>query len=250
MKTKNIFVFFPLFLCLLRASVTYADAAIADFVPEKQDESSLNAGSILPLIKSGVEPAVGDDTEIDNAQLEFLARTLITEKQRLEELELEHKKLFDEIMAQPLSESGVRNQEPGAGTWDLGLRTQDSLTQVPEIDFKGLKPEGNVDLLGTADSLYKLAQYEAALQIYQSIDPEKTSEEDNSWILYQTANCYKNLNQFDNALNTCQKLQTKYPNTYSAKEAHWFLEDLRWWKQWYEKARATLNVQEAMRTEQ
>ncbi len=282
MKTKNIFVFLAIFLCLLNAPacterserVVYADAAIADSVPEKQlDESfdklpvetpdvsnetqpitqhgqtktSLSVPPVMPADGQITFPDEGDntETEIDDARLEFLTQTLAIEKQRLEELELEHKKLFDEVAALSLNE--VKEQPPiasGVGSLESGVRTQDSLTQVPETDFKGLKPEGNVDLLGTADGLYKLSQYEAALQIYQSIDPEKTSEEDNGWILYQTANCCRNLNQFDNALKTYQTLLAKYPNTCPAKEAHWYLEDLNWWKQWYEKAKVTLSAKE------
>lgn len=279
MKTRSTFVFLTIFLCLLNAPacterserVVYADAAIADLVPEKQlDESFDKLPVEMPNIseesvvnesenqeqrlsthdsndtnRQSPETVEGDDTELDDARLEFLTQTLATEKQRLEELELEHKKLFDEVAA--LSSNEVKEQPPiesGVGSRESGLRTQDSLTQVPEIDFKGLKPEGNVDLLGTADGLYKLSQYEAALQIYQSIDPEKTSEEDNGWILYQTANCCRNLNQFDNALKTYQTLLAKYPNTCPAKEAHWYLEDLNWWKQWYEKAKVTLSAKE------
>lgn len=207
--------------------------------------------------RQNLEHADEDDAEIDDSRLELLSQALTTEKQRLEELELEHKKLFDEVMTKPHSESGVRSQGSGVGIRDSGLTTHDSLTQVPEIDFKGLRPGElkaststedrrsrddllltepfNADLLGTADGLYKLSQYEAALQTYQSIDPEKASEEDNAWILYQTANCYRILNQVNNALNTYQKLQKKYPNTCPAKEAQWYLDDLNWWKQWHEK---------------
>ncbi|MBI4008111.1 MAG: tetratricopeptide repeat protein [Planctomycetes bacterium] len=221
---------------MLNIPIVYADAVVADDVPIEQQDSRLATH----------DPAEEDYTEIDDERFEFLTQTLTTEKQRLEELESEHKKLFDEVVASPsVGQQGFNDNkrelsekylltEPEQDT-AASLSKSKAFEQISEIDSKGLESEGNVDLLGTADGLYKLSQYEVALQTYQSIDPEKRSEEDNAWILYQTANCYINLNQVDNALTTYQKLQEKYPNAYPAKEAQWYVEDLNWWKQWHEK---------------
>lgn len=259
MKAKNIFVSLVIFLYLLEAPAAYADADVSDFVPQKQDEANndvIEESAQLAEVQIVLPDTNAIDNSvpeiIDDARLELLAQTLIAEKQRLAELELEHEKLLDEIMAQPqqdYTDKGDTLTEEHLlttvrqDTVDSSSRNE-TFEHVPEIDFNDLKPEGNVDLLGTADGLYKLLQYEAALQIYRSIDPEKTSKDDYAWILCQITNCCRNLNQFDNALNTCQELLAKYPDTYPAKEAQWYLESLNWWKQWYEKANVALDVKE------
>ncbi|MGR3310856.1 MAG: tetratricopeptide repeat protein [Candidatus Brocadiales bacterium] len=203
-----------------------------------------------------------DEDGGDEEGLESMANTLVVEKQRLAELELAHKELLDRIVASAsdkqkedtLSEKHLLTTgRQGTATSSFRDETFEQmqllLSSSPKIDFKDFKPKGNIDLLGTADGLYKLLQYETALQIYKSIGLEKTGAEDNSWVLYQISNCYRNLNKFDDALNTYNEILAKYPDTYPAKEAHWYLEDLNWWKQWYGKAEVVRSARETTKSQ-
>jgi tetratricopeptide (TPR) repeat protein len=225
----------------LQAGIAAGQAAMEKIL---DDESSQSA-----------EPLKGEDTEFDDVQLAYLTRTLRAEKQRLEDLTLEHKKLFEEVMARlqqdHSDDEGVLSEEHLLTTVKQDAMAassrREALERASKVDFKDLKPEANVDLLGTADGLYKLLQYETALKVYLSIDPEKTREEDNAWILCQITNCYKNLKQFDNAVTTCEELLAKYPKSYPAKEANWNLENLNWWKQWYGKAKLSLEMKEKIK---
>lgn len=235
--------------------------------------ANLLSESVLGEVDKAIieEPVVGapqlraptDEYGGDEEGLEFMANTLAVEKQRLAELELAHKELLDGMVASAsdkqkeedtlskkhLLTTGRQGTAASSFRDETFEQMQLLLSSSPKIDFKDFKPKGNIDLLGTADGLYKLLQYETALQIYKSIGLEKTSEEDNSWILYQISNCYRNLNQFDDALNTYNEILAKYPDTYPAKEAHWYLEDLNWWKQWHEKAEDMRSARETTKSQ-
>jgi tetratricopeptide (TPR) repeat protein len=79
-----------------------------------------------------------------------------------------------------------------------------------------------------AENLYKLGEYETALDIYQLITKNNITKDKKMWISYQTANCYRKLNSYNKAVEAYSDMQEVYEGTYWAKQAQWYIQDIKW----------------------
>ena len=99
-------------------------------------------------------------------------------------------------------------------------------------------------ILLLADLEYKTGNSQAALKLYKFYyDTYSKIEKDNpnnTWVLYQIGNCYRNLEKYDEAINTYKKLiQTYSSEDPWVKNAKWKLDDTIW----YIRYKANLNDQ-------
>ncbi|MDR4505501.1 MAG: hypothetical protein MRK01_12045 [Candidatus Scalindua sp.] len=81
-----------------------------------------------------------------------------------------------------------------------------------------------------AENLYKMEEYQLSLDIYKLIKVEE-AEENGSWIKYQIANCYRNLKQFDKAVEMYKEVDKEFEGSYWAKQSQWYIQDIEWRKE-------------------
>ncbi len=80
-----------------------------------------------------------------------------------------------------------------------------------------------------AENLYKLEEYQLSLDIYKLIKGDE-EKENRSWIKYQIANCYRNLKQYDKALEIYNEVEKEFEGSYWAKQSTWYIRDIEWRK--------------------
>ena len=79
-----------------------------------------------------------------------------------------------------------------------------------------------------AENLYKLGEYETALDIYKLSIKNNITKDKKMWISYQIANCYRKLGLYNNAVEAYREMQEVYEGTYWAKQAQWYIQDVKW----------------------
>lgn len=79
-----------------------------------------------------------------------------------------------------------------------------------------------------AENLYKLGEYETALDIYKLIIKNNNTKDKKMWISYQIANCYRKLSLYNKAVEAYREMQKLYEGTYWAKQAQWYIQDIKW----------------------
>ncbi len=79
-----------------------------------------------------------------------------------------------------------------------------------------------------AENLYKLGDYETALDIYMLIIKNNIPKDKKMWISYQIANCYRKLSLYNKAVEAYREMQEVYEGTYWAKQAQWYIQDIKW----------------------
>ncbi|MCP4252202.1 MAG: tetratricopeptide repeat protein [Candidatus Scalindua sp.] len=79
-----------------------------------------------------------------------------------------------------------------------------------------------------AENLYKLGEYQTALDIYQLVINNNITNEKKMWISYQIANCYRRLSSYNEAVEAYGGIQEDYAGTYWAKQAQWHIQDILW----------------------
>jgi len=79
-----------------------------------------------------------------------------------------------------------------------------------------------------AENLYKLGDYETALDIYMLIIKNNIPKDKKMWISYQIANCYRKLGSYNKAVEAYSDMQEVYEGTYWAKQAQWYIQDIKW----------------------
>lgn len=104
-----------------------------------------------------------------------------------------------------------------------------------ELNRRLSKVVGDMSFIDLAECFYKLCEYENALQMYKSITQTDISSDQYTWAQYQIANCYRNLKEYDLAFDAYQRFVNQYPSSDLIEQAKWYLEDINWWKSWYEK---------------
>lgn len=82
--------------------------------------------------------------------------------------------------------------------------------------------EGPIDRLSLADSLFATKDAELALQMYEQIEPESVAPEDQQWITYQIAGCYRRLGNFAEA-------EQRYRRLAGMTDGGWYASQSRWW---------------------
>ncbi len=104
-----------------------------------------------------------------------------------------------------------------------------------DINQRLSKVIGNMSLLDLAECFYKLCEYDNALQTYKLITPDDNALDQYIWAQYQIANCYRNMKKFNAAVNEYQHFVNQYPGSNLIEQAKWYMDDINWWKSWYEK---------------
>lgn len=79
-----------------------------------------------------------------------------------------------------------------------------------------------------AENLYKLGEYQTALDIYKLIIKNNITKDKKMWISYQIANCYRKLNSYNKAVEAYKAIQDAHEGTYWAKQAQWYVQDIKW----------------------
>jgi tetratricopeptide (TPR) repeat protein len=79
-----------------------------------------------------------------------------------------------------------------------------------------------------AENLYKLGEYETALDIYKLIIKNNNTKDKKMWISYQIANCYRKLSLYNKAVEAYREMQELHEGTYWAKQAQWYIQDIKW----------------------
>ena len=79
-----------------------------------------------------------------------------------------------------------------------------------------------------AENLYKLGEYQAALDIYKLIVKNNITKDEKMWISYQMANCYRKLSSYNEAVEAYSEIEEIYEGTYWAKQAQWHIQDIVW----------------------
>lgn len=93
----------------------------------------------------------------------------------------------------------------------------------------------NVSLIDLAECFYKLGEYNNALQTYKLLTPNDISLDQYVWSQYQIANCYRNMKKFDIAFGEYQRFIDQFPGSDLIDQAKWYMEDVNWWKSWHAK---------------
>lgn len=104
-----------------------------------------------------------------------------------------------------------------------------------ELNHRLSKVVGNMGLFDLAECFYKLCEFENALQMYKSITQNDSSSDQYTWAQYQIANCYRNIKKYDLAFSEYQRFVSQYPSSDLIEQAKWYIEDINWWKSWYDK---------------
>ena len=79
-----------------------------------------------------------------------------------------------------------------------------------------------------AENLYKLGEYQTALDIYRLVIKDNVNTDKKMWISYQIANCYRKLSSYNEAVEAYSEMQEVYEGTYWAKQAQWHIQDIVW----------------------
>lgn len=104
-----------------------------------------------------------------------------------------------------------------------------------DLSHRLSKMVGNGRLLDLAECFYKLGEYNNALQTYKLITSSDVSSDQYTWVQYQMANCYRNMREFDLAISEYQRFIDQYSSDDLIVPAKWYIDDVSWWKSWYEK---------------
>lgn len=79
-----------------------------------------------------------------------------------------------------------------------------------------------------ADVLYKKKDFKQALKYYQKATRQFPTYQDTPWGIFQIGSIYKNIKEFDKAIEAFNELIKTYPDDYWAKQAQWKREDTVW----------------------
>ncbi|MDQ1272826.1 MAG: hypothetical protein QG591_1456 [Planctomycetota bacterium] len=104
-----------------------------------------------------------------------------------------------------------------------------------ELNHRLSKVIGDMSLFDLAECFYKLCEFDNALQMYKSITQIDISLDQYTWVQYQIANCYRNMKKYDLAFSEYKRFVSQYPSSDLIEQAKWYIDDINWWKSWYEK---------------
>lgn len=79
-----------------------------------------------------------------------------------------------------------------------------------------------------AENLYKLGEYETAMDIYKLVIKNDVTKDKKMWISYQIANCYRKQGLNNEAVEAYKEMQKTYEGTYWAKQSEWYVQDIKW----------------------
>ncbi len=137
--------------------------------------------------------------------------------------------------AHPLKDESVKNGSPAGHLYTVKDGKKPEVSINNDLNQRLSKVIGNVSILDLAECFYKLCEYDNALQTYKLLTPDNISSDQYVWAQYQIANCYRNMKKFDIAFSEYQRFINQYPGSDLIEQAKWYIEDVNWWKAWYEK---------------
>ncbi len=111
--------------------------------------------------------------------------------------------------------NSTRAHEAFKSAIDLGEK-HDIFYRVPDSYYR------------IADEKYKAKDYQVAMEYYTKVTRKYPAFQETPWGLFQIGSIYKNLNRYQDALDTFKDLIRKYPDDYWAKQAKWKMEDAIW----------------------
>lgn len=79
-----------------------------------------------------------------------------------------------------------------------------------------------------ADEMYKQKHYKNALEYYTKVTRKYTAFQETPWGLFQIGTIYKNLKEFQKAIDTFKDLINRFPDDYWARQAKAKMEDTIW----------------------
>lgn len=141
----------------------------------------------------------------------------------------------------PLKDASMRNGSSTALLYTVEDSKKPEAGINNDLNQRLSKVIGNVSMLDLAECFYKLCEYDNALQTYKLLTPDDISLDQYIWAQYQIANCYRNMKKFDVAFSEYQRFVNQYPGSDLIEQAKWYIEDIQWWKSWYEKNTLTNN---------
>lgn len=110
-----------------------------------------------------------------------------------------------------------------------GPRAEESFRKLIEAGEK------SGSFLRVPDSYFRIADYEyqrrnfkIAFEFYQKATRKYPTYQETPWGLFQVGNIYKNLKDYQKAIETYKTLAKTYPDDYWAKQAKWKMEDAVW----------------------
>lgn len=178
----------------------------------------------------GHQAVFGEDLSIDDSETQIMMDNLRKEKEKLEKL----KNSFDSATTPELQTETPTNI---AETDYLEIEEAKEVEVEAEVEVESgaeteiITKKKNSELINPfelAESLYKMEEYESALDIYKLLSKYNQDEEMKMWILYQIANCYRKSRKFEDAHEAYTLIQKEYDGTYWAKQAQWFINEIEW----------------------
>ncbi len=93
---------------------------------------------------------------------------------------------------------------------------QSVFTRVPDAYYR------------IADEMYKQKEYKIALEYYTKVTRKYTAFQETPWGLFQIGTIYKNLKDYQKAIDTFKDLIKRFPDDYWARQAKAKMEDTIW----------------------
>lgn len=135
----------------------------------------------------------------------------------------------------PLKDAGMRKGIPIGQLNAVKDSKKKEAAVSDDLNQRLSKAIGNISRLDLAECFYKLCEYDNALQMYKLLSPEDIPLDQYIWAQYQIANCYRNMKKYDIASSEYKRFISQYPGSDLIELAKWYIDDINWWKSWYEK---------------
>ena len=211
-----------------------------------------------------------DDINVSNYNelLEYLEK----EKKHLEMLEKGHQETLDDIFDstksgdadngkngnndsikiadkkdKPSNQGNEKLQEKQSAQFDKDIYRENTngndgeVVKKAHIEDDELSGEEDIKYdnpFDSAEVFYEMGEFKKALNMYKSLANNTPNVADFIWAQFQIANCYRNMKELDKAAKNYQEFINKYPDSFWADQASWYIEDVKWWKKWNSKVRS------------
>ena len=170
----------------------------------------------------------------------------VEEEEIIKEVEKKKKVVLSDFVKKSIGKRSGRKQkislidkENGEASEIISLEEENSY--VEESEKVSINEEEEIiHPFEIAENLYKLGEYQAALDIYQLIVKNNITKDEKMWISYQMANCYRKLNSYNEAVEAYSEIEEVYEGTYWAKQAQWHIQDIVWRSEVEEKLERVL----------
>ncbi len=173
--------------------------------------------------------------EYEESEIDIMAKELEKEREKLLKLEAEFNEKGDEGKAESIAEVNEESED------DLYNELQDMSPAIDEEnvledtdyqeEYFSINREKISEIINPfeiAENLYKLGEYELALDIYEVMGKKNTENNKRLWITFQSANCYRKMKVYNKALELYRKIQEENEGTYWASQAKWYISEVEW----------------------